>query len=283
MTRRNVPGHYADRVSSWRRLAAASWRPADDPTIYGTLSIDATKVLEYLGRPRLRAHHVTVTHLVTKAVADTLARHPECNAFVRNGRIYVRDDVEVFVLVAVPPIGEAGRHDLEADLTGVKICRANEKTVIEIADEVAAAATGMRRGRDPALASVKRMLSVVPPVLLKPALRLISRVQYDINLDLSRFGIPRDPFGGAFVTSVGMLGIERAFAPIVPMTRLSVNVAVGRIADAPVAENGSVVVRPMLPLTATFDHRTIDGYHAGRLADTFTAFLRDPETHFACD
>jgi pyruvate dehydrogenase E2 component (dihydrolipoamide acetyltransferase) len=229
----------------------------------------------------MRAHHVTITHLVTKAVADTLARHPECNAYVRNGRIYVRDEVDVFVLVAVPPAGPEGLHDLGADLTGVKICRANEKTVFEIADEVAGAAKGMRRGEDPVLASVKRMLSIAPPVLMKPMLRLITTAQYELNLDLSRFGIPRDPFGGAFVTSVGMLGIERAFPPIVPMTRLAVNVAVGRIADAPVAENGRVVVRPTLPLTATFDHRTIDGYHAGRLADTFTAFLRDPETHFA--
>lgn len=276
----NVPGHYADRVSSWRRLAAASWRAANDPTIYGTLSIDATKVLEYLGRSSLRSHHVTITHLVTKALADTLARHPGCNAYIRHGRIYVRDDIDVFVLVAVPPDGKEQGHDLEVDLTGVKISRANEKTVAQIADEVAAGATGVRRGEDPAFATTKRMLGVVPARLLKPALRLITAAQYELNWDLSRFGIPRDPFGGAFVTSMGMLGIEHAFPPIVPMTRLSVTVAVGRIADAPVVENGSVVVRPILPLTATFDHRTIDGYHAGKLAETFTAILRDPERHY---
>lgn len=272
----NVPGHYAERVSGWRRLAAASWNAANDPTIYGTISIDATKALEYLERPEMRFHHVTITHLVTKAVADTLARHPGCNAYIRHGRIYVRDDVDVFVLVAVPPTGSAGADELEVDLTGVKIRRANEKTVTDIADEVTRTASGMRRGDDPAFGSTKRMLNVLPSLLLKPALRLITLLQYELNRDLSRFGIPRDPFGGAFVTSVGMLGIQHAFPPIVPMTRLSVNVAVGRIEDTPVAENGRVVVRPILPLTATFDHRTVDGYHAGKLLETFTAIMRDP-------
>lgn len=276
MSAANVPGHFAKHVSSWRRLAAASWHAANDPTIYGTLSIDATKALEYLARPEMRLHHVTITHLVTKAVADTLALHPECNAFIRNGRIYLRDDVDVFVLVTVPPKGDAADHELEVDLTGVKISRANEKSVTEIADEVTASANGMRSGEDPMFAGTKRLLGIVPAGLLKPALRLIGLAQYELNWDLSRFGIPRDPFGGAFVTSVGMLGIKHAFPPIVPMTRLSVNVAVGRIEDTPVAEEGRVVVRPILPLTATFDHRTIDGYQAAKLAETFTAILRAP-------
>ena len=278
---KNVQGRYAERVSSWRRLAGATWRAANDPTIYGTLSLDATRALEYVSRLSTPSRHVTITHLVTKAVADSLARHPECNAYVRHGRIFVRKDVDVFCLVAVAPAAAEEDRDLSVDLSGVKICRANEKSVVEIAEEAAARVSRLRAGRDPDFARIKRTTERVPPLLLKPALGLLTFALYELNLDLSWAGIPQDPFGGAFVTSVGMLGLQHAFPPIVPFTRLALNVAVGRVEDAPVAENGQVVVRPVLPLTATFDHRVVDGYHAGRLSETFTEILRDPDEHLA--
>jgi pyruvate dehydrogenase E2 component (dihydrolipoamide acetyltransferase) len=37
-----------------------------------------------------------------------------------------------------------------------------------------------------------------------------------------------------------------------------------------------VVVRPMLTLTATMDHRYIDGYHAARLARSVRAYFAEP-------
>src|SRR5512146_2639495 len=116
--RRNVPGHYSTRQSSWRRLAAATWNAANAPTIYGTLSVEATAALDYVARLSTPTRHVTVTHLVTKAIADPLVLHPSCNGFVRRGRVYQRDVIDVFVLVAIP--GARGGDSL-ADLSGVKI------------------------------------------------------------------------------------------------------------------------------------------------------------------
>ena len=40
-----------------------------------------------------------------------------------------------------------------------------------------------------------------------------------------------------------------------------------------------IVVRPMLTLTATMDHRYIDGYHAARLARSVRAYFADPAGH----
>lgn len=276
----NVPGHFQRDVSSWRRLAAATWRPANDPTIYGVLHVDASRALATAAALSERTgRHVTITHLVTSAVARALADHPECNAFVRHGRLYQRDCVDVFVLVAIPPPSDAA--DSRADLTGVKITHADRKSVLEIADELEQGARAVRTGRDPNFARMKGLLQQTPAFLLGPILKLITFAQYEMNLDLSRLGVPRDAFGGAFITNLGPLGIPCGFPPIVPVTRLALNVAIGRVEDAPVAENGAVVVRPVLPLTATFDHRVIDGYQAGRLTQRFVEILKDPERHLA--
>lgn len=274
----NVPGHFVRDVSSWRRLAIATWRPANDPTIYGMLRIDASRALAYAEKLSQKAgRRITITHLVVRAVACALVKHPECNAFVRWGRLYQRDNVDVFVLVAVP--SEDAGHEARADLTGVKLTCADRKTIVEIAGEIEERARAIRKGRDATFAQTKGLMQRVPMAVLQPLLKLLTFAQYDLNLDLTRLGVPKDSFGGAFVTNVGPLGIPAGFAPIVPVTRLSLNVALGRIEEAPVAEDGQVVVRPVLPLTATFDHRVVDGYHAGRLSNTFVAMLQDPERH----
>lgn len=51
----------------------------------------------------------------------------------------------------------------------------------------------------------------------------------------------------------------------------------GPITDKPVAKNGEVVVRPMLTISFTFDHRIADGIPLGKFAKYVTEFVEDPE------
>ena len=51
---------------------------------------------------------------------------------------------------------------------------------------------------------------------------------------------------------------------------------VGAIEERPVARRGEVVVRPMLTMTLTCDHRTIDGATAADYLRTVKEFLEEP-------
>jgi len=51
---------------------------------------------------------------------------------------------------------------------------------------------------------------------------------------------------------------------------------VGAIEDRVVARDGEVVVRPMLTMTLTCDHRTIDGAKAAEFLRTVKEFLEEP-------
>lgn len=277
--KKNVPGHFVERMSSWRKLAGGTWGSANDPTIYGTLDLDVHEALAYVDELRVESgEHVTITHLVSAAISRTLARHPECNGYVRLGRVFERETVDTFVLVAVPP-SEKG-HEQQADLSGVKIRNADTLSIPEIARITRSGAQKVRAGRDPAFGTIKRLFKYLPPPAIKLGLKLVEFLQYDLNLDLSRFAVPRDSFGCALVTSVGMFGIQHAFPPLIPMTRLTCLVAVGEVVERPVAEGGRVVIRPMLPITATFDHRVVDGYQAAKLSGTFTDILQNPRRTF---
>ena len=63
--------------------------------------------------------------------------------------------------------------------------------------------------------------------------------------------------GGTFsISNLGMFGIETFIAVLNPPQ--AAILAVGAIQDTPVARDGQVVIRPMLSLTLTCDHRALD-------------------------
>ena len=50
----------------------------------------------------------------------------------------------------------------------------------------------------------------------------------------------------------------------------------GAIIDKPVVVDGHVVVRPMMNVTLTYDHRIIDGAEAGKFMRTLKAYMEHP-------
>ena len=54
------------------------------------------------------------------------------------------------------------------------------------------------------------------------------------------FGVKPFPFGSCLVTSVGMMGLDVAFAPFTPFARVPILVMVGAIREKPVVVDGEV-------------------------------------------
>lgn len=256
-------------ISSFRKLAIGSWETAYDPTVYGTLTVRMDRALAYMEAFQARTGvRLTVTHLVLKAVAEALRRCPDANAVLRFGRIYLRQRVTVSALVTRPE-GEGVR------LVPVRVADADRKSLRELAAEVDAVVredAGLQRGW--------RLVARVPSPLLHLFTRAVSLLAVTLNLDLGRFGLPRDAFGGAVVTDVGALGLDTAYLPLVPFTRVPVFLAPGAVRKTAVVEEERVVVGWVMSINASIDHRFIDGYHAGVLASTVRELLEDPLTAF---
>jgi pyruvate/2-oxoglutarate dehydrogenase complex dihydrolipoamide acyltransferase (E2) component len=253
-------------ASSFRRMAAAMWKSPRDPSIYGSMDVDATATLAFLAAQQTR---VTITHLVARAVALALRDQPELNGKVRFwGRLERRSTIDVFVTVAT---------DGQRDLSGVRIDRADAKPLAELAREVADRAGKIRRGDDASYQRSKHALKQLPWWLARPATWLSDVLVNELHVDLAAHGMPSDPFGSAIVTSVGMFGIDSAFAPFVPLARCPMLILVPEIRPRPWAVGERVEVRPVLRLCATFDHRLIDGAAAGRFAARLAELFAAPE------
>ncbi|MBL0216634.1 MAG: 2-oxo acid dehydrogenase subunit E2 [Myxococcales bacterium] len=259
-----------ENASSFRRMAAAMWRAPSDPSIYGSMDVDATEPLAFLAEhQRVTGVRLTVTHLVARAVALALHDQPEINGKIRfGGRLEQRSTVDVFVTVAT---------EGNKDLSGARIDRADEKPLAALATELAERVRKIRGGEDAAYQQSRRALRQVPWWLARAATRLSDVLVNELHLDLSAHGMPSDPFGSAIVTSVGMFGIDSAFAPFVPLARCPMLILVPEIRPRPWAVGDRVEVRPVLRLCATFDHRLIDGAAAGRFANRLTQLFATPQ------
>ena len=81
--------------------------------------------------------------------------------------------------------------------------------------------------------------------------------------------------GGTFtISNLGMYGVEQFVAVLNPPQ--AAILAVGAIEERPVARDGALVARPMMTMTLTCDHRTIDGATAADFLRTVKEFLEEP-------
>jgi len=88
---------------------------------------------------------------------------------------------------------------------------------------------------------------------------------------------PPEFTGNTFtVSNLGMMDIDEFTAIINPPD--SCILAIGKIAPTPVVENGEIVVRQILKLTLSADHRVVDGAVGARFMQTLKAFLENPVT-----
>jgi pyruvate dehydrogenase E2 component (dihydrolipoamide acetyltransferase) len=264
-------GYYArlEDPSAFRKLAAAMWRAPNDPHIFGAVDIDMTAAEAFLAGYNARSGcKATVTHLVTRAVAIALARHPECNAKVGWWRIKLRRRVDVFCQVATG----GGR-----DLSGFRIDAADTLSLARIAAALGAAARNIRSGADPAFERSRRLFKALPLWAIRLIVGLMSFLANTLGLHLPRLGLPRDPFGSAMVTSIGMMGVDMGFAPFSPVGRCPMIVTVTRVRQRAWVVDGRIEARPVLRLCGTFDHRLIDGYHAAEISGEVEELLLDPD------
>lgn len=255
------------KLSGWRKIASAMWSAPDDPQIYGSLDVDAGPLRAFIAEARAAGHHVTPTHVVGRALAHALACIPDLNVRILGDQAIPRETVDIFFITAV----RGGR-----DLSGVKVERADAKSATAIAAELDARAHTLKAEKDVVFAKTKQLMDTLPRPLLRAAIRFSAFVTGDLARGIRPLALAPSPFGSAMITSVGMFGLPMGFAPLAWMYKVPILLLVGEITDKPVAIDGRVEVRPMLPICATIDHRYADGWHIGQLLARFREYLADP-------
>jgi len=84
-----------------------------------------------------------------------------------------------------------------------------------------------------------------------------------------------DMTGSTFtISNLGMFGIDQFCAILQPPE--AAILAVGSITDRPVVREGQIVIRPMMTLTLSIDHRVLDGVLAANFLRSLKNYIENP-------
>jgi pyruvate dehydrogenase E2 component (dihydrolipoamide acetyltransferase) len=256
-------------TTAWRRLAIATYAAPKDSRIYGTYEADVTEILKYIEARKQAGVKMTITHFVAAALARTLYEDiPEINCFVRRGHVIARKDANVFMTVNV-----AG-----SSMTGLILKACQHLAAGEIGEIVRQEVDKKRGGeKEKGAFAARDVIGNIPWPFRRPVFLFVKWWIFDMGLSFPFLKIPPDPFGSIMLTNIGTFGLQTGMVALFPMGKLPAVIAMGKIEKKPVVIDDQIVIRDMLPLTGTFDHRIVDGYQAGVLTRGTVRRLQNPE------
>ena len=253
-----------------RKLILSTWRSPTEGNIYGKLTVDAKNALSYLAfRSQVTGQKHTMTHFVGRAIGQAIKETPDINGFIRFGKFVPHKEVAVSFLVAL----EDGKN-----LGQVKLSDVDQMQIQDVSKALMTKANQQRTGQDTDLKQSLAAIRLLPKILVRPTLWLTGFITSSLGWSISLFGLKKFPFGSCMITSVGMFGLDEGWAPQTPFARTPLVVLIGAVRDKPVVMNDSIVVRPLLTITATIDHRFIDGAQGANLAKAVRAAFDKPWT-----
>lgn len=245
-----------------------SQKSRTDPTIVWGTDFDAENLAELIARRNRQSQTlISVTHVLIRAVAKTLAQFPQLNCRIIRGRIYRFREVNVRLINYSPRT---------ADVDILMVRRADRLSLDEIGEFLWSRQLGIATGAH-ADARDKAWLDWGPAVTRRWGSRIFWWL--DRTFRLPRLGsIDRHLDSAVVVNYLGFAGAPpmRMYKPSkFPDESSLLSVTLGRLEERPVARDGGVAVRRVAPLYVRGDHRVTDAYVLGR----FTGALRDALTN----
>ena len=259
-----------DRFNTpWRVTAAAIYTTPTDSRVYGTLDIDVSECKRYIDERREQGVKITMVHMAVAALSRAVAFDvPEMNAFIRRGAVVGREHLDAMVPISVG--GDSG-------VTSAIIRNAHAIPVAEIAAQVRAKARRRRAGDESKAAQNKYLLNRIPWPIRRPVFRLLKWITVDMGIEIARLGLSANSFGSFVISDIGSFGLATGMTALMPAAKVPAVIVLGKIEQKPVVRDGEIVVRTILPLTGTFDHRIVHGLQIGKLARGIKRNFRKPQ------
>jgi pyruvate dehydrogenase E2 component (dihydrolipoamide acetyltransferase) len=256
-----------EKLSPWRKISLGSWRPNGASSIFVKETLDLENFQAIKKRLSQTDESISFNAYFANALGKTLIENQRINSMIRLGRIYPRKDVSMFFHVL--------RQKNLDDLSGVKIEFDNNTDIASLESQFKTKISECKK-EDKNFVAVKNVYKFIPSILSKTFLDITSFLTYTLNLNLKFLGVPKDSFGSIMVTNVSSLGLELAFTPIAPYTKIPVVIAVGTPSDRCVVKNGQMCISKQLDLGIHFDHRLIDGAQISDFLNSLRKYLYEP-------
>ena len=123
----------------------------------------------------------------------------------------------------------------------------------------------------------------LPAFIVSILIQIATFLTSNLGISLPGLGLKKDQFGSAVVTSLGMLNFDDATAPFSGFTNAVVFASICAVKEAPVVEDGKIVVGRQMQVNFTVDHRYVDGGRAKTFVEAFKRVFQNPEKYVDLD
>jgi len=259
-----------DRFNTpWRVTAAAIYTAPSDSRVYGSLDIDVTEAKRFMDAKRKTGVKITMVHLTTAVLARAVAFDvPELNCYIRRGSVVGRKRLNVMVPVML---------DSHSGVSSVLVNGAHARPVSDLADDIRQQAQMSRGGKESKASQNKYVLNKIPWPFRRAVFKFLKWLTVDLGVEIRSLGLSSDSFGSFIVSDIGSFGLTSGMAALFPAAKIPAVIIMGKMEEKPVVRDGEVVIRTILPLTGTFDHRIVDGMQIGKLGRAIHRNFKKPE------
>jgi pyruvate/2-oxoglutarate dehydrogenase complex dihydrolipoamide acyltransferase (E2) component len=254
--------------TNWRKVASAIYLKPTDSKIYGTVDIDVTELEKFISAKRKEGVKTTLTYIMTLIIGRAIGQEvPELNTFVKRGNITRRDQVDATVSVLMQG-GEMG---------SVKVEHADQLTVAELSQEIGKKIAESRKGNENDAMQSKNLLSSIPWPFRTWLFKFYKLITIGWGISLPGVGLSANSFGSYVVSNIGSVGLDTGYGALLPSANVSVVMILGTVQKKPVVINDEIVIRKILKLSATLDHRVVDGSHGGKMFRVIKQLVKNPQ------
>ncbi len=223
------------------------------PTVTMTININAARMIELKNRANINNDynsHITITHIVTKAIAVTLKKYQVLYCFFDGKEIIENTELAINIPV-----------DIENHVEYIVIHKPELKTLMDISIECRSELNKIRSGNGEFMKIIKQMSALSNTSPNDPIVFL--RKHYG-NFVLSNFG--------SLNIDMGSLALSQ------PMIS---GICIGSVKSVMLRESNNWIDTRYFPITISFDHRPIDGAYVGRFLNEVKKLLENPDIIFS--
>lgn len=259
---------HSELNTNWRKVASTIYQKPVDSKIYGTVDLDVTDIEKYITAKRKEGIKTTITYLMTLIIGRCIRQEAmELNTYVRRGKIIQRDQIDATVSVLLPG-GQMG---------SVKVENADKLTVEELASVIGKQIAASRKGSESDAMQSKSLLSSVPWPFRNWLFKFYRTLTVKWGISIPGTGLSANSFGSYLVSNIGTVGLDTGYASLLPSSNISFVMVLGNIIKKPVVINDEIVIRRVMQISATLDHRVVDGSHGGKMFRGIKRYIKNPE------
>jgi len=251
-------GHISRRTSFLRRLSVYGFQAVEDGHYFhALLEFDITGLRKALREARVESRGGSLFAFFLKAIAAALKEHPALNAIGDERRTTVFDEVDISVPIEI--LRGDDIYNKQLVLRGV-----DRKSLSEVDREIEASRKADDGGKSYMPSPLMRVLAGVLPGF---AFRALIRAVLRNHRMVARSS------GTVFATSVSMFSSMPGFIlPYIGGPKAAA-FAIGSVVRKPVAVRGSVEIREIVNVTASFNHDLVDGAPAARFVNSLRSLV----------